>query len=57
MIAKYRFDVFTAAIPTTYPNNFWRKPKQYAEITEVCVFGYDHETLAPRLLAHFFVRN
>ena len=44
VIAKYRFDVPTAAIPAAYPNYFRRKAQQYAEVTEVRVLGNDHET-------------
>jgi hypothetical protein len=57
VIAKYRFNVPTAAISAAYPNYFRRKAQQYTEVTEVRVFGNDHETFASRVVAHFLVRR
>ncbi|MDX6497124.1 MAG: hypothetical protein QOG23_384 [Blastocatellia bacterium] len=57
VIAKYCLDVPTSAIPTTYPNYFWRKTKQDAKVTEVRVFGDDNKAFAPCVLAHFLIRN
>jgi hypothetical protein len=57
MIAKDRLDVSAAAIAAADPNYFRRKAQQYAEVTEVRVFGYYYETFAACVFSHFLVRD
>ena len=57
MITKDRVDIHSLAVAATYPNHFWWKAEQNAQVAKVSIFGDDYKVFAPRVFARLFVRS